>query len=103
MTRIVDLTLAALGDAIRTRAISSEEATRAAIAQIEALQPTVNAFISLRAEAAIDTARARDAELGQGRWRGPLHGVPLAHKDMYYRAGHTVTCGSAIQIGRAHV
>jgi aspartyl-tRNA(Asn)/glutamyl-tRNA(Gln) amidotransferase subunit A len=53
--------------------------------------------MAIEAEAALAAADAADAALAGGNSRGPLHGVPLAHKDMYYDAGHVVTCGSLIR------
>jgi len=91
------LTLAQAASAIRTRQLSSVEATKAALARIERWQPRLNCFIAVDAEGALKQAAALDAELARGRVRGPLHGVPLAHKDMFYRAGRVSTCGSEIR------
>ncbi|MCG8545510.1 MAG: amidase [Alphaproteobacteria bacterium] len=96
-TDVLAMSLTEVADAIRQRTVSSEEVTRACIDRAEATQPSTNAFISIEAEEALAAARALDAELAQGRIRGPLHGVPLAHKDMFYRQGRVVTCGSAIR------
>ena len=60
-------------------------------------QPRLNAFIAIEADAALAAADAADAALAKGNRRGVLHGVPLAHKDMYYDAGKVVTCGSKIR------
>jgi len=94
---IADLTLTDVADAIRAKRLSSEEATHVALDRIEAAQPVLNAFIAIDAEGALDAARAADAALARGEVYGPLHGVPLAHKDMFYRAGHVSTCGSTIR------
>ena len=81
--------------------LSSVELTAACIDRAQAAQPRLNVFISLEADAAVAAARASDdARAGAGRGApalGPLHGVPLAHKDMYYRAGKVATCGSRIR------
>jgi len=53
--------------------------------------------MAIESEAALKAADQADAALARGESRGPLHGVPLAHKDMYYDAGKVVTCGSAIR------
>ncbi|MFN7426913.1 MAG: amidase family protein, partial [bacterium] len=70
---------------------SSVELTAACIERAQAAQPRLNVFISLEADAALAAARASDearARAGRGASApGPLQGVPLAHKDMYYRAG----------------
>jgi aspartyl-tRNA(Asn)/glutamyl-tRNA(Gln) amidotransferase subunit A len=86
-------TLVEIADAIAARKISAVEITTACIARANAWQPALNAFIALDAETALAAARAADAKPASGK----LHGVPLAHKDMYYRAGRTATCGSKIR------
>ncbi|WP_127090490.1 amidase [Aquabacter cavernae] len=91
------LTLTQAAAAIRSGRLSSREATLACLARIEIAQPRLNAFISIEAEAALKAADAADAALARGDVKGPLHGVPLAHKDMYYDAGHVVTCGSKVR------
>ncbi len=91
--------LAEAAAAIRARRVSSVELTQAALARAEALQPSLNAFIAIEAEAALAAAQAADEAVAAGRPLGPLHGVPLAHKDMYDRAGQVTGCGSAIRAG----
>jgi aspartyl-tRNA(Asn)/glutamyl-tRNA(Gln) amidotransferase subunit A len=89
--------LSEVADAIAAKRISSVEATEACLTRIEAWQPRVNAFLRLYKDKALEQARAMDAELAAGKRRGPLHGVPMAHKDMYYRKGELSTGGSAIR------
>ena len=84
-------------EAIAAGRVSSEELVRACLARIERTQPTLNSFLAVEAEPALAAARRADAERARGRLRGPLHGVPLAHKDMFYRAGQLCSCGSAIR------
>jgi aspartyl-tRNA(Asn)/glutamyl-tRNA(Gln) amidotransferase subunit A len=91
--------LAEAAAAIRERRISSVELTQAALARAQALQPGLNAFIAIEGEAALAAAQAADEAVAAGRPLGPLHGVPLAHKDMYDRAGRITGCGSAIRAG----
>ena len=91
------LSLVELADAIAARQLSAVEVMTATVARAERLQPVLNCFISLQAEAALESAAAADATLARGDAPGPLHGVPLAHKDMFYRAGHVTTCGSRIR------
>jgi len=93
---IARLTLTAVADAIRRKKISSLEVTQSALARIDRLQPQLNCFISVEREDVLKAARKADRDLAKGRPIGPLHGVPLAHKDMFYRAGKVATCGSAI-------
>ena len=89
--------LAVVADAIAGKKLSSREVTQACLARISQWQPHLNAFIAIEAEAALAAASAADDALAKGRSRGVLHGVPLAHKDMYYDAGKVVTCGSKIR------
>ena len=84
-------------EAIRTRRISSTELTRDCLERIAATQDRLNCFVHLHAEEALEAARVADEELAAGKLRGPLHGVPLAHKDCYYREGRLSTCGSSIR------
>ncbi len=93
------LSLTELAAAIRDRKISSVEATKASLARIAAWQPHTNAFVSVEAEEALALAQAADAALASGVVKGPLHGVPLAHKDMYYTKGKVAACGSKIRQG----
>src|SRR3546814_12925924 len=79
------------------RKISSVEVTTACIRRIERLQSRLNCFIAFDPEDALTQAKRADREASEGVFRGPLHGVPLAHKDMLYRAGRTTPCGSKIR------
>src|SRR5690606_25716494 len=83
---LCELDLVEVAEAIRTRKVSAVEVTGACIQRIERLQPTLNCFISIEAEEALKAAERADEEAARGVVRGPLHGVPLAHKDMLYRA-----------------
>jgi aspartyl-tRNA(Asn)/glutamyl-tRNA(Gln) amidotransferase subunit A len=60
------------------------------------VQPKLNCFIAIEEDDALEAAREADRKVKTGAPLGPLHGVPLAHKDMYYRAGKISTCGSRI-------
>jgi len=91
------MSLTAVAKAIAAKQFSSHEVTRSCLHRIAQWQPKLNAFMSVEAESALKAADEADAALAKGWNRGPLHGVPLAHKDMYYDAGHVVTCGSLIR------
>jgi aspartyl-tRNA(Asn)/glutamyl-tRNA(Gln) amidotransferase subunit A len=93
------MTLKGLVAAIKRRKVSSLEATKAMIARIDKWQPTLNAFARVETEAALKSAKAADRALAAGKAKGPLHGVPLAHKDMYYSKGKLAECGSKIRKG----
>jgi len=91
------MSLTAVAKAIADKQVSSHEVTRACLHRIAQWQPHLNAFMAIEAEAALKAADEADAALARGDNRGALHGVPLAHKDMYYDAGKVVTCGSLIR------
>ncbi|MCP9630211.1 amidase [Rhodopseudomonas palustris] len=91
------LTLTEVAAALAAKKLSSREVTQACLDRIAKTQPKLNAFMSIEADSALGAADAADAALARGESKGVLHGVPLAHKDMYYEAGHVVTCGSKIR------
>jgi aspartyl-tRNA(Asn)/glutamyl-tRNA(Gln) amidotransferase subunit A len=91
------LSLTAVAQAIAKKQFSSCEVTQSCLERIAKWQPRLNAFMAIEAEAALAAAGAADAALAKGKSGGVLHGVPIAHKDMYYDAGHVVTCGSQIR------
>jgi aspartyl-tRNA(Asn)/glutamyl-tRNA(Gln) amidotransferase subunit A len=91
------LSLTEVATAIARKRVSSREVTQSCLGRIRQWQPRLNAFMAIEAEEALAAADAADASLAKGHNRGALHGVPLAHKDMYYDAGKVVTCGSKIR------
>ena len=91
------LSLTEVAQAISSKRLSSREATQSCLDRITTWQPHLNAFMAIEGEAALEAADAADAALAKGNVSGVLHGVPLAHKDMYYEAGKVVTCGSKIR------
>jgi len=82
-----------LSTQIRERAISPVLVVDACLDRIEALNPHLNAFITVTGDAARAAATAAESELTAGHWRGPLHGVPVAVKDFYDTAGIRTTAG----------
>ncbi len=88
--------IAALAAALRRGETTSRALTAAAIARAEATQPRHNAFVEIFADRALAQAGALDREAAAGRWRGPLHGIPLAHKDCFERPDAVMTVGSAV-------
>jgi aspartyl-tRNA(Asn)/glutamyl-tRNA(Gln) amidotransferase subunit A len=97
VTDLTALTLREAAAGIAQGRLRAEELVEALLDRIERLQPELNCFIHVSAEAARGRARAADMAIKAGHARGPLHGVPLAHKDMFYRAGEICTCGSKIR------
>ncbi len=81
---------------IRDGEVSSRELTEALLARISALDPKINAYITVLPEAAMASAAACDEEQAKGRFRGPLHGVPVGLKDIFCTRGVRTTCGSRI-------
>ena len=92
------LTVAEAAEAIRARKLSPVELTKALLTRIERLDPKLNVFIRLDAEVALDAAKAAESEIMAGRTRGPLHGLPVAIKDIIDVAGLPTTCHSKILI-----
>jgi aspartyl-tRNA(Asn)/glutamyl-tRNA(Gln) amidotransferase subunit A len=87
-------TLAEVSDQIRRKRISPVEVTRGCLERIESLNPTLNAFITVLGEAALRQAHTLEDEAQRGRWRGPLHGIPIALKDLIDTAGVKTTAAS---------
>jgi aspartyl-tRNA(Asn)/glutamyl-tRNA(Gln) amidotransferase subunit A len=88
--------MADLGRMIATKQVSPVEVVRAHLDRIAALDPTLRAFITVCADAALESARAAEADLMAGRAVGPLHGVPWAPKDLYSTKDVRTTGGSKI-------
>jgi aspartyl-tRNA(Asn)/glutamyl-tRNA(Gln) amidotransferase subunit A len=89
-------TILQLAPRLRRKEISPIELTRASLERIDKLNPALNAFITVTAESALAEARAAEAEILRGEWRGPLHGIPIALKDLIDTAGVRTTAASAL-------
>jgi aspartyl-tRNA(Asn)/glutamyl-tRNA(Gln) amidotransferase subunit A len=96
MESLTELSCAQLSAAIRERRITSVAAMEAVLERARAVQPRLNCFLRIDEDSALAAAHLADREIDRGYVRGPLHGVPMAHKDMYYRRGVVSTCGSKI-------
>jgi aspartyl-tRNA(Asn)/glutamyl-tRNA(Gln) amidotransferase subunit A len=94
------LTIAEGAARLRSRDLSPVEWTRHLIARIGAHNPSLNAFVVVTAEHALDQAEKAEAEITAGKYRGPLHGVPFALKDIYDTVGIATTGQSKICAGR---
>ena len=93
---LTSLTLCETAELLRTKAASPVELTRACLDRIQRLNPALNAFITLTADTALDQARLAEQEIVRGQWRGPLHGVPIALKDLIATAGVRTTAASRV-------
>jgi aspartyl-tRNA(Asn)/glutamyl-tRNA(Gln) amidotransferase subunit A len=97
MTDLAALSARGLAKAIRDKKVSSVEATQTAIAELKACHELTNCLITLDAEEALAAAEAADAAIAAGTAKGPLAGVPLAHKDMFDRKGKISSWGARIR------
>src|SRR5258708_15170548 len=88
------MSLTSVAKAIAEKRVSSREATQSCLDRIAQWQPRLNAFMKIEAEEVLAAADAADGALAKGNSRGVLHGVPLAHKDLYYEAGNGGACGA---------
>jgi aspartyl-tRNA(Asn)/glutamyl-tRNA(Gln) amidotransferase subunit A len=91
---MTDWTIDGLAAAIRERKVSAVEVTTECLERIGRLDGRLRAFITVDAEGALASARALDADAAAGRWRGALHGVPLAYKDLCHIRGLPTSCGT---------
>jgi aspartyl-tRNA(Asn)/glutamyl-tRNA(Gln) amidotransferase subunit A len=96
MESLTELSCTQLAAAIRERRATAVAAMEAVLERARAVQPERYCFIRIEAESALAAAHLADREVARGYVRGPLHGVPMAHKDMYYRRGVVSSCGSKI-------
>jgi len=90
------LSVAALGELIRTREVSPVEATEAYLDRIEAIDSTLHSYITVCRHDALQAAREAEAAIARGEYRGPLHGVPYAVKDQFWTKGLLTTGGSVL-------
>ena len=93
---LATLTLRQAVDLVRRRKVSAVELTEACLRRIDAYNPTLNAFVTVAREQALENARQLDAEGRNNRWRGPLHGIPVAFKDNIDTAAIRTTGASAL-------
>jgi aspartyl-tRNA(Asn)/glutamyl-tRNA(Gln) amidotransferase subunit A len=84
-------TIKEVSDQIRRQRISPVKLVRQSLARIARLNPTLNAFITVLADTALQQAKAAEAEIIAGHWHGPLHGIPVGIKDMFDSAGIRTT------------
>ncbi len=94
------LTIQEAGGLLKNRSLSPVELTTAFLDRIDDLDPKLNAFITVTSELALSQARQAEAELAAGHYRGPLHGIPIALKDLFDTAGIATTAGSRVFANR---
>ena len=85
-----------VGPRLRRGEISPVELTRDCLQRIEQLNPALNAFVTVTAESAMEEARVAEGQIARGEWRGPLHGIPIALKDLIDTAGTRTTAASQL-------
>ena len=93
---MIDLSISEAAELLRQKKISPVDLTTACLDRIERLNPVLNAFITVTDEGALAQARRAEDEIQLGKWRGPLHGIPIGLKDLIDTAGVRTTCGSAL-------
>jgi amidase len=93
------LTLMEVSELIRTRKLSPVELAQAMLARIEAVDPELHSYALVTPELALEQARASEAEIMAGRWRGPMHGVPIGLKDLCFTKGVPTAGGMKIYAG----
>ena len=93
---LLDLTISELAPRIASGEVSPVAVTEAALARADRLQPVLNSFITLLPERALARARELEAEVADGKYRGPLHGIPIGIKDNIATGGIRTTVGSLV-------
>ncbi|MEE8302517.1 MAG: amidase family protein, partial [Candidatus Tectomicrobia bacterium] len=98
-TELCFLAATALASLIRKREVSPVEVVKTLLTRIEELNDTLRAYLYVNAEQALAAARAAETEIGAGGYRGPLHGIPVAYKDIYDVQGLPTTAASKVMAG----
>ena len=93
---LLKLTISEIAPLIQAREVSPVDLTEAALAEAELRQPTLNSFITIMREQAMEQAEQAEAELARGEYRGPLHGIPIGIKDNIATGGIKTTLGTKV-------
>src|ERR671922_2129536 len=99
-TELCYLTMREAGQLLKRRELSPVELTRAFLERIEHLDEKLQAYIPVLSEPALAAARSAEAEILRGDYRGPLHGIPIALKDLYDTRGIRTTASSRVMANR---
>ena len=97
MTAVTDLSLRDVAQRLRSKKVSPVEVTQACLDRIQAVEDKLTAFVLLTADAAMEAARQAEREIAAGQWKGELHGVPVALKDLYDIKGLPTTSSSKVR------
>lgn len=89
-------TIAETAELVRSREISPVELTQAMLRRIEQYDPQLHAFVTVTDESALEQAKQAERDIMAGQYRGPLHGIPIVHKDIVYTAGIRTTASSKL-------
>ncbi len=95
-SNVSQLGLSEASQLVRDKKVSPVDLTHECLNRIERLNPKLNAFITVTADSALAEARQAEAEIAHDGWRGPLHGIPIALKDLVDTAGVRTTAGSGL-------
>ncbi len=98
MTDLAWLSVAEGSQLLRAKKLSPVEWTKALLDRIAAVDPAYNAYLTVTADRALAQAKAAEGEIAAGKWRGPMHGVPYAAKDIFDIEGMATTCHSKIRM-----
>lgn len=93
-TDIANLEITEVAELIRSHRITSTQVTHLLLERIEALDPHLHSFVTVTRQRALKDAAAADAEIDRGHYRGPLHGIPIALKDLVHTSGVATTAGT---------
>ncbi len=92
----MSLSISELARLLRAKSVSPVEVVRECLARIERLNPRLNAFITVTSDSALSQARKAESEIREGKWRGPLHGIPVGIKDIIDTADAPTTAASLL-------